>query len=80
MNVAHCQDKNVNDVSEAISPSWNLLNNAIWRKCGQEEESSYYTLCQCPGLDGHGIKISSFVLMEPIDISMNLIKQVVALD
>jgi type VI protein secretion system component Hcp len=80
LNVAHCQDKNVNDVSEAMSPSWNLLNNATWRKCGQEEESSYHILCQCPGFDGHRMKISGFEFMGPIDISTDLMKQVVVLD
>jgi hypothetical protein len=27
-----------------------LLDNAVCRKCGQEEESSCHILCQCPAL------------------------------
>jgi hypothetical protein len=67
-NVVHCQDKNVKTFRN-MSPSWNLLNNATWRKCEQEQESSSYRIfCQCQGLDGHKMKNFGFALMEPTDI------------
>jgi hypothetical protein len=34
-----------------------LSSNVIYRKCGQEEESSYHILRQCPALAGHRMKI-----------------------
>jgi hypothetical protein len=78
-NDAHCQDKNVKTF-RSMSPSWNLLNNATCRNCGQEQEpSSYHIFCQYPGLDEHRMKNFGFALMEPIDISRALIKHVMAL-
>jgi hypothetical protein len=41
-----------------------LLDNAICRKCGQEEES-YHIVCQCPALAGHKMKIFGSAWVEP---------------
>jgi hypothetical protein len=44
-----------------------------------EEDSSYHILCQRPALGGHKMKILGVALMEPIDISRALIKQILNL-
>jgi hypothetical protein len=55
-----------------------LSDNAICRKCGQEEESSYHICYQCPALAGHGMKIFGSVCLELTDIGTSSIKQVSA--
>jgi hypothetical protein len=47
---------------------WQDLKLYAW-KCGQEEESNYCILFQCPDLAGHRMKIFSFAWVELIDVS-----------
>jgi Zn finger protein HypA/HybF involved in hydrogenase expression len=46
-----------------------LTDNAICKKCGHKEESSYHMLCQCPHLAAHRMKFFGSVWVELIDIS-----------
>jgi hypothetical protein len=55
-----------------------LSDNDVCRKCGQEEESSYHILCQCPALAVHRMIFSS-ASVELIDIRRASIRQVLAL-
>jgi hypothetical protein len=34
-----------------------ISDNAVHRQCGQEEESSYHILCQCPAVAGSRMEI-----------------------
>jgi hypothetical protein len=50
-------------------------DNAICRKYGQEEESSYHTLCQVQRWLGNRMKIFGSAWVEPIDISRASIRK-----
>jgi hypothetical protein len=54
-----------------------LSDNAICRKYGQEKESAYHILCQCPSLAVH--RKSGSAWLEPVDVSRAAITKVLAL-
>jgi hypothetical protein len=55
-----------------------LLNSALYRKCGQEEEFSYRTHFQCPSLARHGIQIFGSAWLHLIDIRRSSVGMVLA--
>jgi hypothetical protein len=56
-----------------------ILDNAVYRKCEQVEESSYHILYQCPAVAGHRTKIFSSKWVELIYISRASNRQVLAI-
>jgi hypothetical protein len=56
-----------------------LSESTKCRKCGQEAESSYHILCQCPVLAGHNLEIFGSASLELVDIRRASIRLVLAL-
>jgi hypothetical protein len=53
-----------------------LLESNKCKKCGQEEESSYHILCQCPVMAGHKLDIFSSAWLVLTDVRRTSIRTI----